>query len=47
MTSSTASSTPLNALDRIRPDVRAMHAYRVQPSAGMLKIETGSPSRPS
>ncbi len=39
MTSSTASSTPLNALDRIRPDVRAMHAYRVQPSAGMLKMD--------
>ena len=39
MTSSTASSTPLNALGRIRPDVRAMHAYRVQPSAGMLKMD--------
>ena len=39
MTSSTASSTPLNALDRLRPDVRATHAYRVPPSAGMLKMD--------
>lgn len=27
------------ALARIRPDVRAMHAYVVQPSAGMLKLD--------
>ncbi|GAA4423294.1 pyridoxal phosphate-dependent aminotransferase [Acidovorax lacteus] len=26
-------------LDRIRPDVRAMHAYVVQPSTGMLKMD--------
>ena len=39
MISSTASSTPLNALARIRPDVRAMHAYGVQPSTGMLKMD--------
>ena len=29
----------LKALDRIRPDVRAMHSYVVQPSAGMLKMD--------
>ncbi|MBP3981647.1 histidinol-phosphate transaminase [Acidovorax sp. JG5] len=39
MTSAAASSTPLNALARIRPDVRAMHAYRVQPAAGLLKMD--------
>ena len=39
MNSPAAPSTPLNALARIRPDVRAMHAYRVQPSAGMLKMD--------
>lgn len=27
------------ALDRIRPDVRAMHAYAVQPSTGALKMD--------
>ncbi|WP_265705520.1 pyridoxal phosphate-dependent aminotransferase, partial [Verminephrobacter aporrectodeae] len=27
------------ALDRIRPDVRAMRAYQVQPAAGMLKMD--------
>lgn len=27
------------ALDRIRPDVRAAHAYVVQPSAGLLKLD--------
>jgi len=36
---SAASSAPLNALARIRPDVRAMHAYSVQPSTGMLKMD--------
>lgn len=31
---------PLNAaLQRIRPDVRAMHAYPVQSSAGMVKLD--------
>ena len=35
----TTSSSPLQALARIRPDVRAMHAYSVQPSAGMLKMD--------
>ena len=39
MTTSAAPSTPLKALARIRPDVRAMHAYSVQPSAGMLKMD--------
>ena len=24
---------------RLRPDVRAMHAYMVQPSAGLLKMD--------
>jgi histidinol-phosphate aminotransferase len=28
-----------NPIARIRPDVRAMHAYVVQPSAGMLKLD--------
>ncbi|RLJ38695.1 histidinol-phosphate transaminase [Acidovorax sp. 106] len=28
-----------NALSRIRPDVRAMHSYVVQPSTGMLKMD--------
>ncbi len=28
-----------NALNRIRPDVRAMHSYVVQPSTGMLKMD--------
>ncbi|MBS7779673.1 aminotransferase class I/II-fold pyridoxal phosphate-dependent enzyme, partial [Acidovorax sp. CCYZU-2555] len=27
------------ALERIRPDVRAMHAYVVQPATGMLKMD--------
>ena len=39
MNSPAAPSTPLNALARIRPDVRAMHAYGVQPSTGMLKMD--------
>lgn len=34
----TAPTTP-SPLDRIRPDVRAMHAYTVQPSAGLLKMD--------
>ena len=29
----------LRALDRIRPDVRAMHAYPVQPATGVLKMD--------
>jgi len=29
----------LNPLDRIRPDVRAMHAYVVQGAEGMLKLD--------
>jgi len=29
----------VNALNRIRPDVRAMHSYVVQPSTGMLKMD--------
>ncbi|ART49313.1 pyridoxal phosphate-dependent aminotransferase [Acidovorax carolinensis] len=39
MTTSAAPSTPLKALARIRPDVRAMHSYVVQPSTGMLKMD--------
>ena len=39
MNSPAAPSTPLNALARIRPDVRAMHSYVVQPSTGMLKMD--------
>ncbi len=35
----TPASSPLQALARIRPDVRAMHSYVVQPSAGMLKMD--------
>ncbi|WOI43964.1 aminotransferase class I/II-fold pyridoxal phosphate-dependent enzyme [Acidovorax sp. BLS4] len=35
----TPAATPPSALDRIRPDVRAMHAYTVQPSAGLLKMD--------
>ncbi|MFY3386417.1 pyridoxal phosphate-dependent aminotransferase [Paracidovorax sp. MALMAid1276] len=35
----TAPSSPLQALARIRPDVRTMHAYAVQPSTGMLKMD--------
>ena len=27
------------ALNRIRPDVRAMHAYAVQSAEGMLKMD--------
>lgn len=35
-----ASNTPTRALERIRADVRAMSAYHVQPSQGMLKMDT-------
>ncbi|GKS85190.1 histidinol-phosphate transaminase [Acidovorax sp. SUPP1855] len=35
----TPAAPPPSALDRIRPDVRAMHAYTVQPSAGLLKMD--------
>ncbi|SFD33362.1 pyridoxal phosphate-dependent aminotransferase [Paracidovorax konjaci] len=31
--------TLASALERIRPDVRAMHAYAVQPSTGVLKMD--------
>lgn len=34
------SSTQAKALQRIRADVRAMHAYHVQPSQGLLKMDT-------
>lgn len=27
------------ALDRIRPDIRAMHAYAVQDARGLLKMD--------
>ena len=39
MTPCAAPSSPLNALGRIRADVRAMHGYGVQPSTGMLKMD--------
>ncbi|ART52876.1 histidinol-phosphate transaminase [Acidovorax carolinensis] len=39
MNSPAAPSTPLKALARIRPDVRAMHSYVVQPATGMLKMD--------
>ena len=35
----TTIAPPLAALNRIRADVRAMHAYGVQPSTGMLKMD--------
>ena len=38
-TAANAASLAAGALDRIRPDVRAMHSYAVQPSAGMLKMD--------
>ncbi|GKT21463.1 aminotransferase class I/II-fold pyridoxal phosphate-dependent enzyme [Acidovorax sp. SUPP3334] len=41
-TAAAVASAPLpacGALDRIRPDVRAMHSYAVQPSSGMLKMD--------
>ncbi|WP_099659020.1 histidinol-phosphate transaminase [Acidovorax sp. 56] len=34
-----STDTLANALSRIRPDVRAMHSYVVQPSTGMLKMD--------
>ena len=36
----TAANPQAKALERIRADVRAMHAYHVQPSQGMLKMDT-------
>ena len=33
-------STQSRALERIRADVRAMSAYHVQPSQGLLKMDT-------
>ena len=36
----TAATSLTPALARIRADVRAMHAYSVQPSAGLLKMDT-------
>ena len=39
MTTSAAPSSLQTALARIRPDVRAMHAYAVQPATGMLKMD--------
>ena len=33
------SSVFLPALERVRPDVRAMHAYHVQPAEGLLKLD--------
>ena len=35
----TLSATQSKALDRIRPDVRAMHAYKVQGAVGYLKMD--------
>lgn len=32
-------AVPANPLDRIRPDVRAMHAYVVQDATGYLKLD--------
>ena len=32
-------TAPVTALQRIRPDVRAMAAYHVQPAAGLLKMD--------
>lgn len=32
-------TAPLNPLNRIRPDVRAMHAYTVQSADGLLKMD--------
>ena len=40
MTSAASPSDTLaNALNRIRPDVRAMPSYVVQPSTGLLKMD--------
>ncbi|WP_284335137.1 histidinol-phosphate transaminase [Comamonas sp. NoAH] len=35
-----AASISTKALERIRSDVRAMHAYHVQPAQGLLKMDT-------
>ena len=35
----TTNASDLSPLARIRPDVRAMHAYAVQPATGMLKMD--------
>ena len=35
-----AASNQAQALQRIRADVRAMSAYHVQPSQGLLKMDT-------
>ena len=39
MTTATTAAAPVTALQRIRPDVRAMAAYHVQPAAGLLKMD--------
>lgn len=39
MTTATTATAPVTALQRIRPDVRAMAAYHVQPAAGLLKMD--------
>ena len=39
MTAATTATAPVTALQRIRPDVRAMAAYHVQPAAGLLKMD--------
>ena len=39
MSADTLANVLANALSRIRPDVRAMHSYVVQPSTGMLKMD--------
>ena len=36
----TAQSTPSQALQRIRADVRAMQGYHIQPAQGLLKMDT-------
>lgn len=36
----TSQDNALQALQRIRADVRAMHAYHVQDSKGLLKMDT-------
>ena len=38
MTAATTAA-PVTALQRIRPDVRAMAAYHVQPASGLLKMD--------
>ncbi|GAB2467550.1 histidinol-phosphate transaminase [Comamonas humi] len=39
MTDASTTSVLDSALNRIRPDVRAMHAYHVQPATGLLKLD--------